>query len=375
MTYAFGVVIFAVGILVSVCLHEAGHLLTAKRFGMKATQYFAGFGPTLWSFRRGETEYGVKAIPAGGFVKIIGMTPLEDVPPADDDRAFWRYPIWQRTVVLVAGSATHFLLAIVIFYFAAITTGLPNPVAASFEPTDAKPAIGEVTACVVQQYEFVNGDLRDCKATDPAGLVQVRPAHGAVSFTVGRARNCPTMPAATPGPAAASAASMPAAASACSTRAKKSSSRSGWSNRSSSSSGVPSAWSRPLVDDRHPRAELLDLVHRVGREDDRLALVAQLGDLLRAPRARPGRRGPRSARRRSGRAGRGRSSGRSRPSASSRSTSSSPARRGSRSSGASRRSSPSARGAGRGASRRAGRSIRPAPRPSSGRRCPVLADM
>jgi membrane-associated protease RseP (regulator of RpoE activity) len=68
MTYAFGVFIFAVGILVSVCLHEAGHLLTAKRFGMKATQYFAGFGPTLWSFRRGETEYGVKAIPAGGFV-------------------------------------------------------------------------------------------------------------------------------------------------------------------------------------------------------------------------------------------------------------------------------------------------------------------
>ncbi len=169
MTYAFGVVIFAVGILVSVCLHEAGHLLTAKRFGMKATQYFAGFGPTLWSFRRGETEYGVKAIPAGGFVKIVGMTPLEDVAPADDDRAFWRYPIWQRTVVLVAGSATHFMLAIVIFYFAAITTGLPNPVAASFEPTDAKPVIGQVTDCVVQEYELVKGDLRACRASDPAG--------------------------------------------------------------------------------------------------------------------------------------------------------------------------------------------------------------
>ncbi len=111
MSFWIGVLIFAVGILVSVCLHEAGHLLTAKRFGMKATQYFAGFGPTVFSFRRGETEYGLKAIPAGGFVKIVGMTPLEDGRPEDRDRAFWRFPLWQRTVVLVAGSATHFLLA------------------------------------------------------------------------------------------------------------------------------------------------------------------------------------------------------------------------------------------------------------------------
>ena len=117
MTFWFGVLVFALGILVSVCLHEAGHLVTAKSFGMKVTQYFAGFGPTLWSFRRGETEYGVKAIPAGGFVKIIGMTPLEDkLAPADEHRAFWRAPVWQRTIVLVAGSATHFLLAALIFF-------------------------------------------------------------------------------------------------------------------------------------------------------------------------------------------------------------------------------------------------------------------
>src|SRR3954453_9619480 len=120
MTYGLGVLIFALGILLSVCLHEAGHLLTAKHYGEKATQYFAGFGPTLWSFRRGETEYGVKAIPAGGFVKIIGMTPLEELEPEDTDRAFWRFPIWQRTVVLVSGSVTHFLIAIVIFFIAVI---------------------------------------------------------------------------------------------------------------------------------------------------------------------------------------------------------------------------------------------------------------
>jgi membrane-associated protease RseP (regulator of RpoE activity) len=171
MTFTLGVVIFALGILVSVCLHEAGHLLTAKTFGMKATQYFAGFGPTLWSFRRGETEYGVKAIPAGGFVKIVGMTPLEDVSPEDSRRAFWRFPLWQRTVVLVAGSATHFLLAAVIFYFSAITTGLLNPAAATFDTKSAPPVIGEVSACVVPGYDL-NADksnFRACRPGDPAG--------------------------------------------------------------------------------------------------------------------------------------------------------------------------------------------------------------
>ncbi len=153
MSFWIGVLIFAVGILVSVLLHEAGHLLTAKRFGMKATHYFAGFGPTVFSFRRGETEYGLKAIPAGGFVKIVGMTPLEHVDPADSHRAFWRFPLWQRTVVLVAGSVTHFILALVIFYIAAISTGLPNPALQSFDALEAKPVVGQVSPCVVVGYE------------------------------------------------------------------------------------------------------------------------------------------------------------------------------------------------------------------------------
>lgn len=170
MSFWIGVIIFALGILVSVCLHEAGHLLTAKRFGMKATQYFAGFGPTVFSFRRGETEYGLKAIPAGGFVKIVGMTPLEDVSPADRDRAFWRFPLWQRSIVLGAGSFTHFGLAIVIFFFAAFTTGLPNPAAASFDAFEAEPVVGQVSECVVQDYELAkDGGLRACRPGDPAG--------------------------------------------------------------------------------------------------------------------------------------------------------------------------------------------------------------
>jgi len=190
MSFWVGVLIFAVGILVSVCLHEAGHLLTAKGFGMKATQYFAGFGPTLWSFRRGETEYGLKAIPAGGFVKIVGMTPLEDVPAADRERAFWRFPLWQRTVVLAAGSVTHFVLALLIFYAAAVTTGLPNAAAASFDQLKAAPVVGQVSDCVVQGFDLTKDKaLRPCRASDPgspAALAGLR--HGDRILTVGGTR-------------------------------------------------------------------------------------------------------------------------------------------------------------------------------------------
>ena len=108
-----GIVAFVVALLVSVMLHEAGHFLTARRYGMKATHFFVGFGPTLWSTTRGETEYGVKAIPAGGFVKIVGMTPLEEMAPGDEDRAFYKQPPGRKTVVLAAGSTVHFIIAVV----------------------------------------------------------------------------------------------------------------------------------------------------------------------------------------------------------------------------------------------------------------------
>src|SRR4030095_1970698 len=99
-----GIIVFAVGILISVCLHEAGHMGTAKAFGMKVTRYFVGFGPTLWSFKKGETEYGVKAIPLGGFVKIVGMTPQDDdVEPGDEKRAMWGSPGGNGTGAVAAG--------------------------------------------------------------------------------------------------------------------------------------------------------------------------------------------------------------------------------------------------------------------------------
>ena len=126
MTHAIGWVLFFVALIVSVCIHEGGHFLTAKRFGMKATQFFAGFGPTLWSFQRGETEYGVKAILAGGYVKIIGMTDLEEVAPEDEPRAFYRQAGWKRTIVLAAGSFMHFVIALVLIWIGLLLVGTSN---------------------------------------------------------------------------------------------------------------------------------------------------------------------------------------------------------------------------------------------------------
>jgi membrane-associated protease RseP (regulator of RpoE activity) len=97
-------------------LHELGHFTLAKRTGMKVTEFFVGFGPRLWSFRRGETEYGLKAIPLGGYCKVIGMTNLEDVEPADEDRTY-RAKRWPAKVAMaVAGPATHFVIATVLMF-------------------------------------------------------------------------------------------------------------------------------------------------------------------------------------------------------------------------------------------------------------------
>lgn len=123
---AVGIGAFVVALLVSVMLHEAGHFVTARRYGMKATHFFVGFGPTLWSRRRGETEFGLKAIPAGGFVKIIGMTSLEEVDPADAPRAFFRQSGKARAVVLAAGSFMHFIIALVLVYGVVLATGFPH---------------------------------------------------------------------------------------------------------------------------------------------------------------------------------------------------------------------------------------------------------
>jgi membrane-associated protease RseP (regulator of RpoE activity) len=126
LAFLLGVVIFIAALLVSVMLHELGHFLTAKKFGMRVTQFFLGFGATLWSMMIGETEYGIKALWFGGFVKITGMTSMEEVDVADEPRSFRNQPGWQRMIVLAAGSFMHFVLALFLLFVLAVAIGQSN---------------------------------------------------------------------------------------------------------------------------------------------------------------------------------------------------------------------------------------------------------
>jgi membrane-associated protease RseP (regulator of RpoE activity) len=112
---ALAQVAFFLALVVVIVIHEAAHFGMAKRFGIKVEEFFVGFGPRLWSRRRGETEYGVKLLPAGGYVRIAGMNPFEEIAPEDLPRTFGAKPIHQRALVILAGPVTHFLLAFVVF--------------------------------------------------------------------------------------------------------------------------------------------------------------------------------------------------------------------------------------------------------------------
>ncbi|MFC4786682.1 M50 family metallopeptidase [Nocardioides sp. MAHUQ-72] len=195
--YLLGVVIFAVAILASIGLHELGHMIPAKKFGGKVTQYFIGFGPTVWSKRVGETEYGVKAIPLGGYVKIVGMLPpgaeqladevtedargnqvvrvrksntgmftqlisdaraaeWETIRPEDSERLFYKMPWWKKVIVMAGGPTVNILIAFGIFLAVFSTYGNPGDVRIS-------PVVDRVEACVVPASE----DGRVCTAEDP----------------------------------------------------------------------------------------------------------------------------------------------------------------------------------------------------------------
>jgi len=117
--YFFGpyALLMILALLVSIILHEFGHYWTAKRSGMKVTEFFVGFGPRIWSFRRGETEYGIKAIPAGAYVRIIGMNNLEDVDPADEPRTYRQQSAPKRILVVLGGPLMNILIAFTIMFF------------------------------------------------------------------------------------------------------------------------------------------------------------------------------------------------------------------------------------------------------------------
>lgn len=167
MLFALGVVLFAFGIAASIALHELGHLVIAKAFGMKVRRYYIGFGPKIFSFRRGETEYGLKAIPAGGFCDIAGMTALDEVTPEEEPRAMYRQAAWKRIAVMMGGPITHFALGMILVYSLAVGFGLPNV----DPPTEA--VVGEVT-CAQLTQSGPSADpeqayrLPACTAADPS---------------------------------------------------------------------------------------------------------------------------------------------------------------------------------------------------------------
>jgi membrane-associated protease RseP (regulator of RpoE activity) len=138
MTSLLGITLFVLALMLAIFLHEGGHFATAKFFGMKVERFFLGFGPTIWSFRRGETEYGIKALPLGGFCKIAGMSPYENdanlleedrsatqpAEPTPPERQFRSKPAWQRSIVLAAGSITHFIVAILLTWMVLVAIGI-----------------------------------------------------------------------------------------------------------------------------------------------------------------------------------------------------------------------------------------------------------
>lgn len=200
LIYTLGVVIFVVGVLVSIALHEVGHMLPAKKFGIKVTQYFVGFGKTVWSVRRGETEYGLKAFPLGGFVKLVGMLPphpgddpttvrqsntgmftqlisdartteYEHVEPGEEDRMFYRKPWWQKLIVMSGGPLVNVGIALVLFAFAFMLIGAQKPTT----------TVNEVSECAVP----ADRTEQTCQPGDPetpANKAGLKPGDHVVAF-------------------------------------------------------------------------------------------------------------------------------------------------------------------------------------------------
>jgi membrane-associated protease RseP (regulator of RpoE activity) len=132
------VLVVILGIVVMIFLHELGHYVTAKWAGMKVTEFFIGFGPKIWSFRRGETEYGLKVVPAGAYVRIIGMNNLDEVDPVDEPRTYRQKSFPKRLLVVSAGSLMHFAQAFVLLVILLGVVGFPGRSVAN--PPDRAPA-------------------------------------------------------------------------------------------------------------------------------------------------------------------------------------------------------------------------------------------
>jgi regulator of sigma E protease len=140
------------GFCALILLHEAGHFAAAKATGMRVEGFFLFFGPTLWSVKRGETEYGIKAIPLGGYVKINGMNPEEEMPPGEEHRAYHRQKVWKRIVVAAAGPAVNIVLAFVILFAVFNIGGLNDP---SISTTVSETTEGSAASKVLQEGDKI----------------------------------------------------------------------------------------------------------------------------------------------------------------------------------------------------------------------------
>jgi membrane-associated protease RseP (regulator of RpoE activity) len=169
MMWIIGVALFGAFILMSVALHECGHMWAARATGMKVRRYFVGFGPTLWSTRRpnklGYTEYGVKAVPLGGFCDIAGMTAIDEIAPEDQPYAMYRQKTWKRALVLFAGPGMNFVIGLVLIYGMALVWGLPN-----LHPQPA--AYVSETSCVAP--EVTKGQMGKCEGNGPAAAAGIK---------------------------------------------------------------------------------------------------------------------------------------------------------------------------------------------------------
>jgi membrane-associated protease RseP (regulator of RpoE activity) len=178
--------VFVVGLLVSVFLHELGHFSTARLTGMKSTQFFMGFGPRVWSTTRGEVEYGVRALPLGAFVRIIGMNNVDEVPIEDEPRAYRSKSYPRRMLVITAGSLMHMVIALVLFFGLFVTSGREQATGKATIrglDTSSSPAYnaglreGDVLVSLgglaLTDYESVSGTVQKFDAGDSVDVVYV----------------------------------------------------------------------------------------------------------------------------------------------------------------------------------------------------------
>ncbi|MEV6050752.1 site-2 protease family protein [Streptomyces sp. NPDC052107] len=179
LMFILGILVFVLGLLVSIAWHELGHLSTAKLFGIRVPQYMVGFGPTMWSRKKGETEYGIKAVPLGGYIRMIGMFPpddqgrvsarstspwrgmiedarsaaFEELQPGDETRMFYTRKPWKRVIVMFAGPFMNLILAIGLFFTVLMGFGIPQQTT----------TVASVSPCSIKQSEHRDS----CKKSDP----------------------------------------------------------------------------------------------------------------------------------------------------------------------------------------------------------------